>query len=632
MSEIDFEKVADFFRLALYKTNKNGLFRMCDKNARKIFGIPEDEQDLSKYSLADMYEVPKKRKIRMEKILGEKGRPFSDSISVLLKGESKRKILFDVSWADEQGNITGLVREMEESSLLRSVRAIEEMPTGFYHIEYEKDDKEHKNERLTECNDRFAEIIGFENRNAAIGKNIVNLFHVYPEVKESYFKNLEAEGKANKPLLNYPFRTRRIDNNKTIHLEIDVHQVKNKEGKVIGREGTIRDVTDKIELKKAMEEAERRLKKTTSDISKFIHTFLHPVVNFSGNVELLLKVGELLKKTLQPTMPPVAYGKELGEKLLNKIIELRDNLPGIDNELETKENKTKDEDNRLIAGELKKTLTNIINVFDYSLQREKSKTLLDDSIRDTALWVLDELEKTDYYKRFNIKSLIKEDFIELLQNILFDHILKSAQALIIESETMKGEVEALRNHISLKTERKVLVLKRHDIGDMLAKNIKQFKPIFKEREIEIEYRSSGDLKAEISRPDIDRLIYNMLHNAYKYSYGGGRRFLRVDARELQPDNMVICSFESFGIPIKKEEIDSGKIFDFGYRSELVYQSDRDGTGVGLHDAKDVVEKHGGEIKVTSTPAGEESDPPEYKVPYITKISIRIPKKVKNKEE
>ena len=85
------------------------------------------------------------------------------------------------------------------------------------------------------------------------------------------------------------------------------------------------------------------------------------------------------------------------------------------------------------------------------------------------------------------------------------------------------------------------------------------------------------------------------------------------------------SIESYGIPITKDEIESGDIWAFGYRGALAYYSDRDGAGVGLADAKDVIKEHGGTISLTSEPVRDDGDPPEYKVPYRTTVTIKLPK-------
>ncbi|MCK5057494.1 MAG: PAS domain-containing protein [Candidatus Aminicenantes bacterium] len=629
-SNEEIKRIAKFFRMGYYKTTKDGQFLECDEHAGEIFGIPESERDLSKYSITDLCEIPAVRESQIKRILENKFRTYSDTLFVRINGQ--QKILFNTSWSDNIENIFGLVREMEESSLLRSVRAFENMPTGFFHIEYAENDENHERERLTQCNDRFAHLLGFKNREDAIGINLVKYIHVFPEIKEHYFKDLMAADKKGEPLQKYPFRTKRVDTGKIIYLSMDVHLIKDRNGKVIGREGTIRDVTEEKKLETGFEESRIRLEKTTTDINKLIHTFLHPVVKFAGNSELLHQVGELLHKTGNTGKMQLPEGRELGEKLMSNLSVIRDKLPDIDVEIEKKGSfYKKDEKNSLKISTFKEKLTKIIYVFDYSLKTEESDLLLDNTIRDTALWVLDELKKINFSEFNELGFLIQEGHIEFLHNILFSHLVHIAGILKSETDVMKNEVEALRGYIGLQKERKYSLVKT-DLRRILEENVERFKPIFLEKGIGIDHKFSGTLVAEISANDIERVICNILHNAWNYSYPGVNRFVKIKAREIQPGDQIELSIENFGIPIKKEEIDSGYIFGFGNRGELAFRSDRDGTGVGLTDAKETVEAHGGKLKLTSEPVRDDGEPPGYKVPYITTVTINLPKKSRLNEE
>jgi signal transduction histidine kinase len=198
---------------------------------------------------------------------------------------------------------------------------------------------------------------------------------------------------------------------------------------------------------------------------------------------------------------------------------------------------------------------------------------------------------------------------------------------------MKREVETLRKYIAV-GQKKIHSFRMCNIGKILEENIEIFKPILAQKDIEIEYKPPGHIDAMISEIDIDRVICNLLHNANKYSYLslGRGRVVRIKIRDLYQENAVEFSISSYGIPIKKEEIDNGAIFNFGYRSQFAYKTNRDGTGVGLADARDVIHQHQGTITITSKPVRDDGDPPQYKVPYITTVTVRLPKTRKGEKK
>jgi len=611
MEEHELTKVADFFRLAHYITNKDGQFIECDKNARKIFGIPENANDLSQYSISNMYEIEAQRNLRIEQVLSNPERPFSDAISIYTGEESK--LLFDILWTEDGEELHGLAREMEESNLLSSYRAIRKMPTGFYYVEYYEDEEGKQKERVTHCNKMFLKILGLKDKNQIIGKSLKGIMRTTPEVYNNFFEELHKKAESDKPLLNHKFETQRFDDGEIIILTIDAHLIRDKKGNVLGREGTIRDASTEVK-------AEKSVKKATTDINNFIHTFLHPVVKFSGYTELLQEIATLLRPKEETSGH---YNKEFGRNLLNQLKALEERLKralsAVPPDDQNEENK-----HYLHLNQLTENIRTITNIFSYSLDKEKNKLLLIHRIKDTALWIFEEFQRAEVFQNSILKKIIGKNIFDSLRPMLFDHLSNGILTLKAESEAMRRQVESLRSFIGLKKERGRSHSKVN-LGNLLALNVERFRPLFKDKGMEIEFKQKGNLDAEISKNDIERAVCNLFLNARKYSIFGTSRFISVEVREM-PGGIVEFSIENLGYPIKKDEIESGFIFEFGNRGEFAILNDRDGTGVGLADVRDTVKAHGGELFLTSKPSRDDGDPPKYKVPYKTTVIIRLPKR------
>jgi signal transduction histidine kinase len=96
---------------------------------------------------------------------------------------------------------------------------------------------------------------------------------------------------------------------------------------------------------------------------------------------------------------------------------------------------------------------------------------------------------------------------------------------------------------------------------------------------------------------IEDTITNLLLNAVKYTPQAGNVKLDVHSR----GDDIIMQISDTGIGIPAGEID--RIFDEFYRASNAKKLERDGTGLGLSMAKEVIERHGGKIWVESGNTG-----------------------------
>jgi len=96
---------------------------------------------------------------------------------------------------------------------------------------------------------------------------------------------------------------------------------------------------------------------------------------------------------------------------------------------------------------------------------------------------------------------------------------------------------------------------------------------------------------------IEETLTNVLFNAVKYTPNDGK----VDMQVREDGAFVQVSITDTGIGVP--ESDLTRIFEEFYRADNARAAERDGTGLGLAFAKQVVERHGGRIWAQKNPEG-----------------------------
>lgn len=99
------------------------------------------------------------------------------------------------------------------------------------------------------------------------------------------------------------------------------------------------------------------------------------------------------------------------------------------------------------------------------------------------------------------------------------------------------------------------------------------------------------------RQRIEQVIINVFSNAIKYTPNGGKIAVSVSGLPEKKRELVKISDNGIGIPA--EDID--RLFERFYRVEKSRTSDAGGTGLGLAIAKELIEAHGGSIRIESVP-------------------------------
>ncbi len=118
----------------------------------------------------------------------------------------------------------------------------------------------------------------------------------------------------------------------------------------------------------------------------------------------------------------------------------------------------------------------------------------------------------------------------------------------------------------------------------------------KRKEITIDYDIEEGIDEIYGEPVlIEETITNLVFNATKYTPHKGA--IKIYVKDLQ--NSIIFEVKDPGIGIPQDDLE--KVFDEFYRAPNAREIERDGTGLGLSIAKQVIERHQGQIWVRNNP-------------------------------
>jgi len=135
-----------------------------------------------------------------------------------------------------------------------------------------------------------------------------------------------------------------------------------------------------------------------------------------------------------------------------------------------------------------------------------------------------------------------------------------------------------------------------DFASLLQETIQPFEPLIKQKKLSLKF----DLPPALPplKGDRDRLmqvVINLLDNAIKFTGIKNQGEIIIAAREIP--NFLQVEFKDSGIGIPENE--SEKIFERFYRIKEGPGASLGGTGLGLSIVKEIIEAHGGTIKVES---------------------------------
>lgn len=179
-------------------------------------------------------------------------------------------------------------------------------------------------------------------------------------------------------------------------------------------------------------------------------------------------------------------------------------------------------------------------------------------------------------------------------NWTIDDIKSKLQAIEEESDRLSNLVSKLLYTSRLRTGHLSLNRLLLDIPTEVNRVGRKFSELTEIHEMEADF--PPDFPPVLADPEkIEEVLINLLENAVKFSPGGGKITIRGSVSESEVS--ISISDQGIGVPLRNQD----RIFDRFYRGDNSRTGQIQGTGLGLYICKSIIEAHGGQIQVDSSP-------------------------------
>ena len=162
-----------------------------------------------------------------------------------------------------------------------------------------------------------------------------------------------------------------------------------------------------------------------------------------------------------------------------------------------------------------------------------------------------------------------------------------------ESERMIQLVTELLDLAKTEEEQDIM-MEQNNLSDIIEGSILTFESLFYDNKLKLKYDIEPNIEMLCNENLIIELMSILIDNAIKHCEEKGKVIVDLYKKNKQ----IILEVKNTGLPIRKE--DEEKIFERFYKVDTSRNRNSNNYGLGLAIAKNIVTKHGGEIKAHSS--------------------------------
>lgn len=171
------------------------------------------------------------------------------------------------------------------------------------------------------------------------------------------------------------------------------------------------------------------------------------------------------------------------------------------------------------------------------------------------------------------------------------------QALLIQKSAQRllRLVNQLMEFRRVEKENLQLFLQLADVVQLVEDAYNSFMPMAEKRGIRFEFvKKQQKIMAQIDVDKFDKIMFNLLSNAFKFTDDGGSISIRVDLVDNDPERFFVeVEDTGIGIPADKKELVFSRFYQINQK-----KSQSTG-GIGLYLSKAFVQQHNGNIELDS---------------------------------
>ena len=174
-------------------------------------------------------------------------------------------------------------------------------------------------------------------------------------------------------------------------------------------------------------------------------------------------------------------------------------------------------------------------------------------------------------------------------------VVKFASRMQLEAKRLTDLVQEIINLSRLQDSDPLQIASEHKIKDLITEAVDLVKTTSEAKGMTIGVVGIPDVIVLGDGDQLIMAIHNLLENAINYSPNN----TNVSVSSTVSDEIIEIVVTDQGIGIPEAELD--RIFERFYRVDPARSRETGGTGLGLSIVKHVASKHGGEVKVWSSP-------------------------------